>query len=247
MIEKKVSQGSTLQNIANNYQNIAMQQQMAQLSALMEKTHETVLRIEEGQYDDRIGQLMAGRNEIILALSDPEHINEAELSAGRNNLQIGCAQLAKTVQRRASQFPKISKSRLKGDFHLLLHGDYYRGLDEEYSKIEDCFAFFLQGTKMLAASYAICGETEKATIVFDQAKSTLEQIDFSKVEKMAFIHPSEKNWLSADAPQYIESAKCTCLEETKHYEMLSVKLSGEQLLEAFEHGRTERIQEETAE
>lgn len=246
MVERNVAQGTTLQNIANNYHNLAMQQQMAQLSALMEKTHKTVLRIEEGQYDDRIGQLMAGRNEIVLALSDPEHINEAELNAGRNNLQIGCAQLVKTVQRRASQFPKISKSRLIRDLKLLFHSDYYQGLDEEYNRIEDCFDFYLQGTKMLAASYAFCGESEKAMVVFDQAKSALEQIDFSRVERMALIHSSEKDWLSAEAPKYIESAKSTCLEEAQHYEMLSIKVSGEQLLEAFEHGRTERIQEKTA-
>lgn len=112
MIERKAITGAPLQGIADRYQNIAMQQQMAQLSELMEKTHETVRRIEQGQYDDRIGHLIAGKNMICLALSNPDHINEAELNSGREQLQIGCAQIGQTIYRRASEFKKISQSRL---------------------------------------------------------------------------------------------------------------------------------------
>jgi len=242
MVEQTTKQGgSALQGVADRYQNMAMQQQIAQLSELMEQTHEVVRRIEQGQYDDRIGLLNAGRNQILLALSDPDNIDMDELKAGRNHLQLGCAQIIETVHRRAGDFPKIAKNRVMRDMKLLVKSDYYSSIDEEYGKIEDCFGFFLQGTKMLAASYAICGETEKAKLVFDQAKEKVSQIDFSRVEKIGLIHPNEKDWLSNEAPEYLESGKAACLEEAKRYDMLALKVSGEMLLEVFEDGREKRV------
>lgn len=242
MVERTTTQGgNALQGVADRYQNMAIQQQIAQLSELMEQTHEVVRRIEQGQYDDRIGLLNAGRNQILLALSDPEHIDMDELKAGRNNLQLGCAQIIETVHRRSNEFPKISKSRVMRDLKLFAKSNYYSSLDEEYGKIEDCFGFFLQGTKMLAASYAICGETEKAKLVFDQAKDKVAQIDFDKVERIGLIHPNETDWISNEAPLYLESGKTECLEEARKYDMLTLKVSGEMLLEAFENGREESV------
>lgn len=248
MIERaKPQDGKVLQGAADRYQNMAMQQQIAELSALMEQTHEVVRRIEQGQYDDRIGLLNAGRNQIMLALSDPEHIDQAELANGRNNLQIGCAQIVETVHRRSNEFPQISKSRFVRDLKLFSNSNYYESLDEDYNRIEECFGFYLQGTKMLAASYAICGETEKAKLVFEQAKEKIAQIDFSKVEKMALIHPDETSWISSDAPEYLEAGKLDCIEQAQKYDVLTLKVSGEQLLEAFNYEREEGIQEKEAE
>ena len=242
MVERTTTQGrNALQGVADRYQNMAIQQQIAQLSELMEQTHEVVRRIEQGQYDDRIGLLNAGRNQILLALSDPEHIDMDELKAGRNNLQLGCAQIIETVHRRSNEFPKISKSRVMRDLKLFAKSNYYSSLDEEYGKIEDCFGFFLQGTKMLAASYAICGEIEKAKLVFDQAKDKVAQIDFDKVERIGLIHPNETDWISNEAPLYLESEKTECLEKARKYDMLTLKVSGEIVLEAFENGREESV------
>ena len=94
---------------------------------------------------------------------------------------------------------------------------------------------------MLAASYAICGETEKAKLVFDQAKDKVAQIDFDKVERIGLIHPNETDWISNEAPLYLESEKTECIEEARKYDMLTLKVSGEMLLEAFENGREESV------
>lgn len=94
---------------------------------------------------------------------------------------------------------------------------------------------------MLAASYAICGEIEKAKLVFDQAKDKVAQIDFDKVERIGLIHPNETDWISNEAPLYLESGKTECLEEARKYDMLTLKVSGEMLLEAFENGREESV------
>lgn len=87
MIEKTtINEFASFQNIAARCQNIIVQQQLAQLSALMEETYKIVYRIEQGQYDDRIGMLHAGRDQIMLAILDPANIDINGLSNGRNNI-----------------------------------------------------------------------------------------------------------------------------------------------------------------
>ncbi len=70
--EQSFVQGNPNQDLANGFQNILIQQQMAQLALVAEETYRVVERIEHGQMDDRIGLLLAGKNGISLALSMPE-------------------------------------------------------------------------------------------------------------------------------------------------------------------------------
>lgn len=49
-----------------------MQQQVAQLTEMVERTYRVVEQIKHGQMDDRIGLLEAGKNGLILAMSMPE-------------------------------------------------------------------------------------------------------------------------------------------------------------------------------
>lgn len=247
MIERKTFAGDPLHSIADRYQNMAMQQQLNQISELLEMANETVQRIEQGQYADRKGLLVAGKNMICRALSDPEHIDFDELKKGREQLELGRSQFGETIITLASNFKKISKHKIIRFFQLFPHGNYYDLLDEDYKRIEECYECFFQGTRMLAASYAICGDTANASLVFDQANATIAKIDFDRVKGISYIHPKEKDWIFDTATQYIDNSKVACLEDAKKYELISVKVSGQELLEAYEHGEEQRIQEETAE
>ena len=63
--------GNPIQDLSMSYHNMLIQQQMAQLTAIVEETLTAVKRIEHGQMDDRVGLLEAGKNGIKLALSMP--------------------------------------------------------------------------------------------------------------------------------------------------------------------------------
>lgn len=237
MIEKNVvSCENAVQDIVSRWQYMALQQQISKISEVLEQAHEVVRRIEQGQHNDRIGLINAGRDQIMIAVSNSENIDMDELKNGRNNLYLGCAQIFETLCTMANDFPEIHEKRIMRIYKLYKDPNYYCKIDALYELIEDCYYYYLEGIKMLAASYAICGEFDKVDLVFEKSKNKVSQIDFAKVEKIAFIHPNETDWISSNAVTYLESEKEILLEDIKEYDMISLKVNGDVLLEAFNNG-----------
>lgn len=74
-------QGNPVQNLSGVYQNLYMQQKLAELSEQVQEVYDAVLRIEQGQMDDRIGKLISGRNDAMRALENPKsEARERELN-----------------------------------------------------------------------------------------------------------------------------------------------------------------------
>ena len=67
--EEQMIHGDPFESLANSYHNICLQQQISDLAEKMEQTYRIVESIEHGQLDDRIGTLLAGRDQILRALS----------------------------------------------------------------------------------------------------------------------------------------------------------------------------------
>ena len=82
-------QGNPARDITNSYHNLYMQQQINELSGLIETTLDTVKRIEQGQWDDRIGLLNAGKDAFILALAQKDEASRPNaIALAINNMNI---------------------------------------------------------------------------------------------------------------------------------------------------------------
>lgn len=67
--QQEMIKGNPFQNICNSYHNIVIQQQLAEISQAVAETYQTVKMIEQGQQDDRIALIDAGREQILLAMT----------------------------------------------------------------------------------------------------------------------------------------------------------------------------------
>jgi hypothetical protein len=86
--------GNPTKDITNSYQNIYLQQQMNELSGLIETTLDTVKRIEHGQMDDRIALLEAGKQGVILALSQKDEASRVSaMLLAINNINVAQNQI----------------------------------------------------------------------------------------------------------------------------------------------------------
>lgn len=87
--EQAIVHGNPVQELANSQHNMLMQQQVAHLTELVERTYRVVEQIKHGQMDDRIGLLEAGKNGLILALSMPEgEERNRQIDSSRQNLLV---------------------------------------------------------------------------------------------------------------------------------------------------------------
>lgn len=245
--QEEILHGNPFQSIAQSYHSLYLQQQINELAEMINKTYKVVERIEQGQKDDRIGILLAGRDQIILSLNLNPNERQTAIQLGRNQILTAQKQLLQTFKRRISLFEALPESGIKRFWLELKHSGTLRERDRDFEEIQEYYSLYLQATQMLAASYTICGQVEEAEKVFQIAEQDMAEIDFEAIKTLRFIHKKNDDMLYYHAKDYISVEKDICLEDAKEYEYITFNVSGEELLEAYEDGRKQEIQDSETE
>ena len=241
--EQAIVHGNPVQELANSQHNMLMQQQVAHLTELVERTYRVVEQIKHGQMDDRIGLLEAGKNGLILALSMPEgEERNRQIDSSRQNILVAQAQIEKTLERRAGEFEPLPKAAPMRFMREFFHTGYLAEKKDDVQEMQEYYDLYLQATKLLAASYAICGNLETAEQTFRLSETTIQAIDFSKVKTIAYQHKALTDMFYNAPIGYIEAEREVCMEEAKRYDYVAIEVSGEKLLEVLGDGKTETIQ-----
>ena len=241
--EQAIVNGNPVQELANSQHNMLMQQQVAQLTELVERTYRVVEQIKHGQMDDRIGLLEAGKNGLILALSMPEgEERRRQIDSSRQNLLVAQAQIEKTLERRAGEFEPLPKAAAIRFMREFFHTGYLAEKKNDVQEMQEYYDLYLQATKLLAASYAMCGNLETAEQTFRLSETTIRSIDFSKVKTIAYQHKGLSDMFYNAPIGYIAAEREVCMEEAKQYDYVAIEVSGEKLLEVLGDGQAETVQ-----
>jgi hypothetical protein len=86
--------------------------------------------------DDRIGQLLAGRNQIVLALKFDSQRRNQEIALGRSHLLVAQKQLYQTFKSRAEKYEALPDKGIKRAIKLLKSKKYFEEKDKEFSDLE---------------------------------------------------------------------------------------------------------------
>lgn len=243
--KKAFIKGNPTKDITNSYQNIYLQQQMNELSGLIETTLDTVKRIEHGQMDDRIALLEAGKQGVILALSQKNEASRASaMLLAINNINVAQNQIAETFKRRVTEFEALPKSAIGQFFRELIKTGYLDEKDNEYNEIQEYFSLYVQSTRMLAGAYIVIEDKDNAQRVFDMSVDKIKNIDFSKLKTIEYAHKGKSfEKIYKDTAAYLLSEKQVCMDDAKDYDCLSISLSGKDILEVIADGKTISKQE----
>lgn len=238
--QQEFVQGNPFQDICNSYHNICMQQQMSQLSELVENTYQTVRAIEQGQNDDRIALIEAGRKEIMLAmtLQNEEDHNE-HMRFGIHNLLLGREQIGKAMVRRVEAFEPLPENKVVLFLNTLAHNNYQDKKDNEIEDIQECYEMYMEATKMIAGAYAYKGEMAAVEQTFRDGIAFLDNIDFSKLKSIELAHKGVD--LDAmfynHASEYVEMEREQCIQSAKSFDYVTLEVTGDKLLEVLLDGR----------
>ena len=232
--------GNPFQDICNNYHNIYMQQQIAQLAEAVRETYEVAKLIMEGQQDDRIALIEAGREEIELALTlkDPE-ARKRHIEQGRNNLITGKSQLGKALERRINRFDPIPKNPILRFGKSCLKSKYLDKKDDEYEKIEECFILYNKATRLLAMSWGLTGELDALQSTYDGSISFIKQLDYTNIKTIEYSHEKSdlSNLFYKSGIPGMRKEKKVCLNAAENYDYISIEISGDELLEVIENDK----------
>ena len=238
--------GNPVNDITSNFHNIYMQNKINEISSMLEETIEAVRRIENGQKDDRIGKLEAGKQGILLAMAqkDDESRKHAILLA-RNEINVAQNQILKTLERKIIDF----KPLLRTTFGLFLKqctskSDYLGKRDDEYNEILDYYYLYIESTKMLAVSYIIVDDYENAQMVLDIGINKLNKIDYKNLATIEHSHKNaEFEKIYNNPADYLILEKNICMEDAIDYDCLSISINGNELLEVLLNGKEKDKQE----
>ena len=136
-------QENPLDRFANSCHNICMQQQIYNLTEAIEQTYRVVERIEQGQKDDRIGTLQAGRKHIILAMNQPPEDRAAAMELGRANMLCAQSQIFETFKRRVRAYEPIPDSMFLRIAREFRHSGYLSRRDKEFDEIQEYYDLYL--------------------------------------------------------------------------------------------------------
>ncbi len=234
--------GNPIQDLAGSFQNLYMQQKLAELSEQVQNIYNVVLQIEQGQMDDRIGKLLSGRDDIQRALKNPNNDDQRrELELARSKLSEAQHQIGQVFKTRIEKFKPIPENKI---VRRLLEiqsptTTYMKKQDEEFEKLQEYFEFYLRATQLLAWSYIVVGDTDRVNIVFEQSKLFLHSIDFSNVQTLDYIYPSKSmdDAFYHQTISYMEAEKVMCLETAHPYEYVQITASSEELQEVIVNGK----------
>lgn len=238
-------QGNPVKDITNNFHNIYLQQKLDEIAGLLEETIEAVQRVEQGQKDDRIGLLEAGKQGIILALNqkDEENRRHAILLA-RNEINKAQNQIYQTFETKVLSFKPLPSSTFGLYCREFTDTGYLNKRDDEYTEIQDYYHLYVEATKMLAGSYAVVDDMETAQKVLDTGIHKLNSLNYSNLKTIENAHKGkefEKIYITSS--DYLADEKQLYLENLVDYDCLSISINGDDLLEVLTDGKENAKQE----
>ena len=233
--EEIIMNGNPIQDFAMAQHNLFMQQQINAISDQVARTYKVVERIEKGQLNDRIGLINSGKKQISYALncSDPE-IQKMEIAQGRSRILTGQQQIYSVLKNRLESFEPISNNSWVRIGKELIHEGYLEEKYKEYTDTQEYFSLYLYSTRLLSASYSLTGDNINAENVFIDGIESLKSINTNNVKSLENIINSNELFFN-NYIDYMKTEKLLQLEDNKEVELITFKISGKELLEAYEN------------
>ncbi len=236
---------ASVQELNLSLQHLATQQQMAAFAAELAEQHEAITRIEQGQKEDRFGEVRGAKEMLYMAsrCEDPETQKRLSLSAVER-LSVATGKLQTALASRIEGFEPVPSSTGKLVFHMLTSPENYANKkDREYNEIKEYADFLRTADRLKAAAYRMAGEPALADEVYRLQEQFWDSLDFTRLRTIQNMHRQvdfSNEW--SFNPRYtLTQDKALLLEaETARYDRVSLALTGEQLLEVLQHDQNGR-------
>lgn len=227
------------QNLLNSLSTLMIQQQLSSMSKRLEEVYEMVARIEKGQWTDRVGKIIAGKDQICSALRAKDaEMRKYEIAIGRNSLYEGRDQIGEALKEMVKDFAPLPENGIARSVTAAFQSGRHNYLDKQddlYQIMADYCETYILATNLIAESYVMCGEEESAEEAFGSCEDFFRKMDFSKVRTILTIHSelSESDLFYHNLLEEISWDRKACLNADAY-----VLVDGEKLLAAHDCAQT---------
>ena len=224
--------------LSNSVYQMALQQQMAEMSKQIAAIQSTVVRIEEGQMDDRFAKIEAGEKTLRLAYKTEDEENRNKLvSNAIPMLQEGSEAIKKVIERRIKDFEEIpSRGRALKMKMWLTPNNYVEKVNKAFDDIQTCFDYYDRAQRLTAMACMMINEPAAMEEVFFQQEKFIKSLELWKLKAMKNLHYNidfSKEWFSSPK-SFLDDTRLQYLDfSNESYDRVSIELEGQQLLEVM--------------
>lgn len=233
-------QGNPIQDMSQQLQMAQLQSSIKEQTELLESICKSVKHIQKGQMNDRIALLESGKKQVYLALkrSDDDPGKRIAIENGIHDLINAQDKIYEELKLQINEFDAIPKSKALQLAEGFIHMDYWNKKSEEYNEIVDLFNLYKESTKYIAVAYLLIEQPQVIESIYSESVNKLKALDYSSVMSIEHMYSGDDyDFIFNNDIQLLEEDKKECLELNTKCEGLAIEVSGEQLLEAINHGK----------
>ena len=238
VVENSYVQGNPLQDITVNFQTMMLQKQLSAINKQLQSITKTVNRIEQGQYDDRVAELKSGFEALEFALEIRDaNERKQELIIAQRDIRNAQNKFLQTLGSLLNNYEPIPENAIKRYLKRLKTG-YFEEREKEFYKIQDYWFLYVGSTRLLAGSYEITGDKERAQRVIENSLNDIDDLNFEKISTFIHLHP-DRNYFFDNPIETMKknSEKYLIAIDEKRNDCLRIEISGQELLEVIENGK----------
>lgn len=164
-----------IKGLSGNISNIALQQQIADLSKMISKIQYLAIDIKRGQQNDRFG-LINSSIELIeqaLCLEESNPNKSVLLNNAIHGLSDGRSQIALYLKDEIAKDCKIPKNKFGLFFRCLFNEDYLSDIEKQFADFQEGMQYYLKATSVMATAYQLQDSPEAISKVYEPAKALI--------------------------------------------------------------------------
>lgn len=228
-------------NIPHDLASIAMQQQLAQMAAVIDEVRSRIIEMQQTYDESLLGELRGMRDQLAQVQNVEDLDNQRDLIKGaitHLNLTRG-----KIVQRLISELQKMPEIPQKAwrRFLKTFFKEGFRGkVIDGYEKIQELFSYYLAASQLLAYAYALLGEQRTYEDIFTPELELMQESSLENLIRSEDIVGVEGERWYSNPQNYLELIKREAHNVfLRKEDVITIEVTGEQLLEATNSVRAE--------
>lgn len=234
-------------NIPHDLATIAMQQQLAQMAAVLDEVRSRLIEMQQTYDASLLGELRGMRDLLAQVQTVKDLETQHDLIKGAIvDLNKTRGKITERLIDEMKKMPEVPDSAFKRVFRTFWKEGYRDNVVSGYEKIQELFGYYLAASQLLAYAYALIGEEQVYETIFTpDSELGNKQFLHNLINSEGIIGIEGERWYS-NPQRYLgyvlEEAKRLFVQKS---DVIAIELTGEQLLEAVENVRAEKKDHES--
>ncbi len=224
-------------NIPHDLTTIAIQQQLAQMAAVLDEVRSRVIEVQKTYDESLLGELRGMRDQLAQVQSVDDLENQRDLIKGAiTHLNLTRGKITQRLIAEMQKMPEIPQSEWAVIWATLFKKGYRERIVTGYEKVQELFGYYLTSSQLLAYAYALLGERQTYKDIFTPDDELLKRSSLGNLKRSEdFIGICDERWYNApDA--YLGRIKREAQQVfLTNPDTIIIEVTGEQILEAIDN------------